>query len=745
MPLPHRRRFARIAVVSRLAVLAAVIAAVMHALPASAETTELARAGDAFILQENGRRVWAVGNDKVTFTLGLSGNGALTTLGLDRTGMPGLWRPGGAPDFTVLVGHRRLTPGQSTFTFREIRTSASDDTVRLELVFEDTSSKIRVTRNYACTAGSGAVEVWSVFEAISGASDVTIGDIGAWRLAMPVGAVNWVTGLRAGEEQGGRFTRRQQGLSPDAPFELGSDTRSTESAVPVVWFSGEAGSFFGGVNWSGAWRLQAAGPGDDGRAVIQFWLGDSTATLSGDAPLEGPHGFFGVAGAGQSDVTLALQAYFRQGVRHGRPLAAPVTYNSWFAWGTHIDEDILRNEMEKAARVGAELFVIDAGWYAGSGDVWDFSTGLGNWVPDPERFPSGLGPLTDYAHELGMKAGLWVEPERLDLAAVYDLELGSERMLATRDGRYHPGLDNGEATTGQICLGDAEGREWVLAQLVRLIETARPDYLKWDNNFWINCDRPEHGHGTAGGNFAHVKGLYAVLAALRERFPELTIENCAGGGNRLDPGLLQYTDSAWMDDVTTPSARVRHNFEGLATIYPPAYLLSFVMSGEFETIHESAGRSLEFASRMPGMLGLTWRGSEFDDDEFEDIGREISVAKAVRAVVPGAAAFMLTDQVRDDGAPEGDAIQLYSPPTGISAVFVYATDSLDMVTIRLKGLDPEMRYVIMSMRGDELAESTGAGLMTAGVDVVNSSDAGSQLFLVVPRPPEAPPEQTVRR
>jgi hypothetical protein len=200
-----------------------------------------------------------------------------------------------------------------------------------------------------------------------------------------------------------------------------------------------------------------------------------------------------------------------------------------------------------------------------------------------------------------------------------------------------------------------------------------------------------------------------------------------------------------MDDVTTPSARVRHNFEGLATIFPPAYLLSFVMDGEIETIHDDTGRSLEFASRMPGMLGLTWRGSAFDDDEFEDIGREITVAKAVRAAVPGAAAFMLTEQVRDDGAPEGDAIQLYSPPTGISAVFVFATDSLDMVTIRLRGLDPEMRYVIMSMRGDELAESSGAALMTAGVDVVNSSDSGSQLFLVVPRPPEAPPEQTVRR
>ncbi len=745
MDLPFRRISARLALVVRLALFAGVIAAVVPALPASAETTELARAGDAFIRQENGRRVWAVGNGNVTFTLGLSARGALTTLGLDRTGTPGLWRPGGVPDFTVLVGNRRLTPGQSTFTFRQIRTSATDDTVRLELVFEDTSSEIRVTRSYACTAGSGAVEVWSVFEATSGASDVTVGDIGVWRLAMPVGAVNWVTGLRAGEAQGGQFTRRQQGLSPDAPFELGSESRSTESAVPVVWFSGEPGSFFGGVNWSGAWRLQATGPGEDGRAVIQFSLGDSTAPLSGDVPLEGPHGFFGVAGADQADVTLALQAYFRQGVRHGRPLTAPVTFNTWFAWGTRIDDGILRSEMDMAARVGAELFVIDAGWYAGSGYVWDFSTGLGNWVPDRARFPSGLGPLTDFGHELGMKVGLWVEPEQVDLAAVYELELGSERMLATREGLYHPGMDNGEAATGQVCLGDAEGREWVMAQLVQLIETARPDYLKWDNNFWINCDRPEHGHGTTGGNFAHVKGLYAVLAALRERYPELTIENCAGGGSRLDPGLLQYTDSAWMDDMTTPSARVRHNFEGLATIYPPAYLLSFVMNGEVETIHESTDRSLEFASRMPGMLGLTWRGSEFDDDEFEDIGREIAVAKAVRAAVPGAAAFMLTEQVRNDGEPGGDAIQLFSAPTGISAVFVYATDALDLVTVRLKGLDPEMRYVIMSMRGDELGESTGSELMTAGVDVMNSADAVAQIFLVVPRPPEAPRASSVRR
>ena len=455
-----------------------------------------------------------------------------------------------------------------------------------------------------------------MFETASNAAKVSISDIGVWRLTMPVDAVNWVTGLQAGAEQGGRFTRQRQALAAGGQFELSSATRSSETAVPVVWFSGAPGSFFGGVNWSGAWKLQASGPAANGLVTIQVTLGDTATTVLRDQPLEGPHGFFGVARGDQSDVTLALQAYFRNGIRHGRPIEAPVTYNTWFAYGTRIDDEAIRDEMAHAARAGVELFMIDAGWYAGPDGVWDFSTGLGNWSPDPERFPEGLGPLSDYAHELGMKVGVWVEPERMDLATVYDLKLAKERFLATSGGRYHPEMDNGEATSAQICLGDAEAREWLLGQLVQLIDTARPDYLKWDNNYWINCDRADHGHGAKDGNFAHVKGLYAVLAALRERYPALSIENCAGGGNRLDSGMLQFTDSAWMDDVTAPSSHVRHNLEGLGTIFPPAYLLSFVTNGDFEPARDgSGGRALEFRSRMPGMLGLTWRSAEFGDEE----------------------------------------------------------------------------------------------------------------------------------
>jgi hypothetical protein len=193
-----------------------------------------------------------------------------------------------------------------------------------------------------------------------------------------------------------------------------------------------------------------------------------------------------------------------------------------------------------------------------------------------------------------------------------------------------------------------------------------------------------------------------------------------------------------MDDVTAPSSHVRHNLEGLGVIFPPAYLLSFVTNGALEPARDgSGGRALEFRSRMSGMLGLTWRSGEFGDEELEQIAAEIAMAKAIRGAVPAAASFMLTDQARADGGGEFDAVQLFSPAARTAAVFVYASDSVDWFTIRLKGLEAETRYLISTVWGEALAEATGADLMSRGVDIINASDSGAQVVLVTPRAVDA--------
>src|SRR5205807_1189528 len=140
---------------------------------------------------------------------------------------------------------------------------------------------------------------------------------------------------------------------------------------------------------------------------------------------------------------------------------------------------------------------------------------------------------------VGLKFGLWIEPERLDLALVGAVSGVDESWLATSHG------DHGSDRAGLICLANPAARAWVLQQIATLVYDARPDYLKWDNNLWLNCDRAGHGHGAGDGNFAQITGLYDVLSQLRDRYPDLLIENVSGGGNRLDLGMLRYTDVAW--------------------------------------------------------------------------------------------------------------------------------------------------------------------------------------------------------
>src|SRR5205085_538428 len=126
---------------------------------------------------------------------------------------------------------------------------------------------------------------------------------------------------------------------------------------------------------------------------LAMTLGTMATTVEGTG-FDGPHVLFGAVPGGLAEATVALRGYVLPGVRNGRPLAPQVTYNTWYAHGVEIDEATVRSEMLRAAALGVELFVVDAGWYEGAGAKgrWDFDTGLGTWTPDPDRFPNGLRP-----------------------------------------------------------------------------------------------------------------------------------------------------------------------------------------------------------------------------------------------------------------------------------------------------------------------------------------------------------------
>ena len=241
--------------------------------------------------------------------------------------------------------------------------------------------------------------------------------------------------------------------------------------------------------------------------------------------------------------------------------------------------------------------------------------------------------------------------------------------------------------------------------------------------------RRDTAHGSADGNYAHVAGLYDVLSTLRARYPErCVIENCSQGGNRLDFGMLHYTDVAWMDDVSAPSSHVRHNIEGLATLFPAAYLLSFVMDHAQEPIHDAEDLSLYFKSRMLGVLGLTIRGEEFGESQREAMAAEIRLYKRTRPLLRHAVAIFLTDQVKAAGGRGLDAVELLSSRTGDAALFTFVgPGAVDGTTVFPRALDVASTYALRS--GGLIAIANGVDLMAEGVGVEASSSAAQLLLL----------------
>jgi alpha-galactosidase len=564
--------------------------------------------------------------------------------------------------------------------------------------------------------------------------------LNAFEFGLRSGTVRSITGLQTPAEQGGSFTIQSRNPEEEGPLDIGSSARATESAVP--WFAIDADneSLFGGLLWPGSWHARVEHENGGLRAT----LGLPSFTTTVDGALDTPHAYVGVTDESVRSIAEMTRGFIDRAIRHGRPYSSLVTYNTWFQYGTAIDEESMNHEIDAAADLGVELFVVDAGWYKAGTDPYDFTTGIGVWEADSERFPSGLAALSDRAHERGMKFGLWVEPERVDLQTVGKTGLARDRWLAMQGGRYDPAKRNSMATSAQICLAHIEARNWIVERLTRLIDEVHPDYLKWDNNFWVNCDRSGHGHGTEDGNFMQVRGLQQVLDTIRARYPDLVIENCSGGGNRLEPSMLAYSDTAWMDDRSLSPMHVRHNLQGLSTLMPPASLLSFVFGNEWASDPDDSDLGFAFRSRMPGILGAAWRNDDLVDEARVEIRQEIAMYRGLRDSLADASLRLLSPQIDDTSFGAWDALQETSASTGFTVLFAFENPgAAPTMTVRPQGLRPATFYEVVSVDAGSLGRASGEELMLSGVQVFSSQ--ASRAHVIELRPlPDSPPDD-IRR
>ncbi len=504
-----------------------------------------------------------------------------------------------------------------------------------------------------------------------GAEEITIGraDAATWvlprleayRLSQVRGRWAGETRLHRGELAYGEtvLTSRRGVTSHQAnPWVMIDDGTATEEHGEVYSCA---------LAWSGSWRLSVQRLPSE-RVSVSAGSGHEPVEqrLAPGAELATPAcaGLYSAGGFGAA--SRAWHRYVRGHVLPHPAELRPVLYNSWEVTGFDVDLAGQLKLAELAASLGVELYVMDDAWFGGR--THD-AAGLGDWWPNPSRFPDGLGPLIDRVHALGMKFGLWVEPEMVNP--------DSELYRAHPDWAIHRAHRTPSQHRNQLVLDVSrpEVADWLHRTIDGLLTDNAIDFLKWD----MNRSLSEAGDEVW---FGHTRNLYAVLDRLRADHPGVRIESCAGGGGRIDLGILSRADQVWTSDNTDALDRldIQHGFTQL---YPAQVMAAWVTDSPNPITGRAIPLDFRFHVAMAGLLGIGGSLTEWSSAELDRARELVAVYKRIRPVVQHGELYRLRNAVQY--VHDGQTVLLAFRPARH-----FAEDS---PLVRLRGLDPGARYL----------------------------------------------------
>jgi len=282
-----------------------------------------------------------------------------------------------------------------------------------------------------------------------------------------------------------------------------------------------------------------------------------------------------------------------------------------------------------AADVGAELFVVDDGWFTGRGDD---TGGLGDWTPDEHAFPDGFTTFVNEIRALGLDFGLWVEPEAVSPKSRLYQE--HPDWVYRVDGRPLTLIRNQLL----LNLGREDVREFVWTTLDSLLTEHPIGYLKWDMN------RPATPRGL-GLDGDHVANYLTLLDRLRAEHPDVLVEACAGGGGRTDLATIARSDVVWPSDNTAPLDRLSIQ-DGFLLAHAPHLMSSWVTDAP--GIFDPRPRSLRFrfVLAMAGVLGIGADIARWTEGQRAEARELVALYKEIREIVHTGAVYRLPDAVQ---------------------------------------------------------------------------------------------------
>lgn len=379
----------------------------------------------------------------------------------------------------------------------------------------------------------------------------------------------------------------------------------------------------------------------------------------------------------------------------------PIIYNSWYPYEFDVREDNILGLIDKAAHIGAELFVIDDGWMPKRVNE---KAGLGDWVVDPQRFPRGFTPITEACHQRGLLFGLWVEPEMVnpdsDLYRAHPDWVIADPTRPRSEQRRQLVLD----------LSRDDIRDWAIDWLDKLIDDYQLDYLKWDMNRYLS------ENGTKRDlSVRYIQNLYAIWAHLNEHHPKVLFENCASGGGRADFGMVPYADRINRSDNARPNdVMILH--EGFSTLFVPK------TAGGAGNISSDASTPLPFRIHL-GMTGSMSVGINLlkaTDETIEQLRQATAAFKLVRADLQNAYVYHLASATEKPYA----VWQYLRRDRKTFGLFAFAHGmrhwDRNLPRFRMRGLIPDAIYC-----APDGSRHSGAELMNVGIAIALKGDYDS--------------------
>ena len=394
-----------------------------------------------------------------------------------------------------------------------------------------------------------------------------------------------------------------------------------------------------------------------------------------------------------------------------RDKVRPVLINNWE--GTYMDfnEEKILAIAESARKIGVELFVLDDGWF---GKRNQDNCSLGDWFVNYEKLPNGIDGLARKVNDMGLKFGLWFEPEMVSPDS--DLYRAHPDWCLHVDGRSRT-----EARQQLILdFSRTEVQDYIIKVLSDMLGNASIGYVKWDMNRnmteHFSCGRaPENQLET---QHRYMLGLYRVMETLTSRFPEVLFESCSGGGGRFDAGILHYMPQTWTSDDTDAVERLNIQY-GTSFVYPASAMGAHVSAVPNHQTGRISGMRMRGDVAIGGNFGFELDMSALSDEDIETARQLVEEVKKYRE---------LTNK--------GVFTRLISPFEGEYAAWQFAKDdeallcvcqklahpNTSAIRVRMQGLCPESAYA-----DDEGNEYSGAVLMNMGMWVKLRHDFTSRI------------------